>query len=238
MTRYLLLFDSYGLVFLVGRSLWREDGSAFCLCCWPLPEQSFLGPSPSLLATIFYCLKFETSLSVTSYDSQGHGGGIRPHLHTGTRLAEQSSSLLPATSQHGQLAWLLLKSRYIASAPTTQKTTYIVVKECLPQRCIAARRCCSARHGTEKTPLSLLLRNRRAHRPPRLNSCRGFIRESGMSKKSVFKKWIRGVSSRREILRRGNIAVGSQFYYWVLRSVSWRLRENRMEYCRVSCVNV
>jgi hypothetical protein len=28
MTRYLLLFVSYGLVF-VGRSLWREDGSVF-----------------------------------------------------------------------------------------------------------------------------------------------------------------------------------------------------------------
>jgi hypothetical protein len=32
---------------------------------------------------IFFCLKFETSLSVASYDSQGYGGGIRPHLHRG-----------------------------------------------------------------------------------------------------------------------------------------------------------
>jgi hypothetical protein len=39
MTRYLLLFDSYGLVF-VGRPLWREDGSVFCICCWPLPAHS------------------------------------------------------------------------------------------------------------------------------------------------------------------------------------------------------
>jgi hypothetical protein len=37
------------------------------------------------LATIFYCLTFETSLFVASYDSQGHGGGIRPRLHTGLR---------------------------------------------------------------------------------------------------------------------------------------------------------
>jgi hypothetical protein len=29
--------DSYGLV-LVGRPLWREVGSVFCMCCWPLPE--------------------------------------------------------------------------------------------------------------------------------------------------------------------------------------------------------
>jgi hypothetical protein len=33
MTRHLLLFDSFGLVF-VGRPLWREDGSIFCICCW------------------------------------------------------------------------------------------------------------------------------------------------------------------------------------------------------------
>jgi hypothetical protein len=31
----------------------------------------------------FYCLRFETSIFVASYDSQGHGGGIRPRLHTG-----------------------------------------------------------------------------------------------------------------------------------------------------------
>jgi hypothetical protein len=34
MTRYLLLFDSYGLVFL-WHPLWREDGSVFYICCWP-----------------------------------------------------------------------------------------------------------------------------------------------------------------------------------------------------------
>jgi hypothetical protein len=44
MTRYLLLFDSYGLVF-VGRPLWREDGSVFCICYY-FPAQSFSGPSP------------------------------------------------------------------------------------------------------------------------------------------------------------------------------------------------
>jgi hypothetical protein len=37
--------------------------------------------------TIFYCLRFETSLFVASYDSQGHGGGIRPRLHTGHESA-------------------------------------------------------------------------------------------------------------------------------------------------------
>jgi hypothetical protein len=76
------LCDCYGLV-LVGRPLWREVGSVFCMCCWPLPAQSFSGPSPLGLETIFYCLRFETSLFVAPYDSQGHGGGIRPRLHTG-----------------------------------------------------------------------------------------------------------------------------------------------------------
>jgi hypothetical protein len=82
MTRYVLLFWQYGLVF-VGRPLWREDGSVFCIWCWSSPAQSFSGPSPLDLATILYCLCFETSLFVASYDSQGHGGGIRPRLHTG-----------------------------------------------------------------------------------------------------------------------------------------------------------
>jgi hypothetical protein len=72
--------------FLVGRPLWREDGSDFYICCWPLPAQSFFGPSPSGLATIFYCLTFETSLFVASYDSQCHGGGIRSCVHTGISL--------------------------------------------------------------------------------------------------------------------------------------------------------
>jgi hypothetical protein len=54
------LCDSYGLV-LVGRTLWREDGSVLYICCWPLPAQSFFDPSPLGLATIFYCLRFETS---------------------------------------------------------------------------------------------------------------------------------------------------------------------------------
>jgi hypothetical protein len=82
MTKYLLLFDSYGLVF-VGRSLWRMNGSVFCICYRSSSAQSFSGPSPLDLATIFYCLSSETSLFVASYDSQGHGGGIRLRLLTG-----------------------------------------------------------------------------------------------------------------------------------------------------------
>jgi hypothetical protein len=51
-----------------------------------LASAVFFGPSPLGLATVFYCLRFETSLVVASYDSQGHGGGIRPHLHTGKMM--------------------------------------------------------------------------------------------------------------------------------------------------------
>jgi hypothetical protein len=49
----------------------------------PLQRKSFSYPSPVGLATILYCLRFEDLHFVTSYDSQGHGGGIRPRPHTG-----------------------------------------------------------------------------------------------------------------------------------------------------------
>jgi hypothetical protein len=62
---------------VVGRSLWREDGTVNYKCWWSTPPQS------SGLATVSYCLRFETSLFVAPYDSQGYGGGIWPHLHTG-----------------------------------------------------------------------------------------------------------------------------------------------------------
>jgi hypothetical protein len=83
--------DSYGLV-LVGRHLWREDGSVFYICCLPLQAQSIFGPSPLGLAIIFYCLRFETSLFVASYDSQGHGGCIRSRLHTGIPDVDESTT--------------------------------------------------------------------------------------------------------------------------------------------------
>jgi hypothetical protein len=60
-----------------------------CLLYVPLALASavFFGPSPLGLATVFYCLRFETSLFVASYDSQGHGGVIRPRLHMGALIA-------------------------------------------------------------------------------------------------------------------------------------------------------
>jgi hypothetical protein len=70
-----------------GRPLWREDGSVVYNCCWPSPVLSFLDPSPLVLVTIFYCIRFEISLFVTSYDLQGYGGGIRSRLHTGELIS-------------------------------------------------------------------------------------------------------------------------------------------------------
>jgi hypothetical protein len=91
-TRYLLLSDSCGFVDL-GRPLWREDGSVVYNCSWSTPAQSFSNPSPVGLVAIFYCLIFEISLCVGSNDSQGHGGGIRPRLHTGVEHTSGWSTL-------------------------------------------------------------------------------------------------------------------------------------------------
>jgi hypothetical protein len=54
--------------------------------------------------TIFYCLRFETSLLVASYDSQGYGGGIRPRLHTGLPIMASVALLLtPLDGPNGKL---------------------------------------------------------------------------------------------------------------------------------------
>jgi hypothetical protein len=86
----------------VGRSLWRENGAVVYNCCWPAPTQSFSGPSPVELMTIFYCPRFENSLFVASYDSQGYGGNIRPRLHT--RLSQFPFPILlyPLSTDHSQ----------------------------------------------------------------------------------------------------------------------------------------
>jgi hypothetical protein len=91
-TRSLLLLDSCGFV-EVERSLWREDGSLVYNSCWPSPAQSFMGPSPVGLVTIFYSLRFETSLIVASYDSQGYGGDIRPRSTRDNLLNSRINSL-------------------------------------------------------------------------------------------------------------------------------------------------
>jgi hypothetical protein len=107
MTRYLLLFDSCGLIFSAAPSLTRGRVCILYMLLALASLESFSGPSPLGLVTIFYCLRFETYLFVASYDSQGHGGGIRTRLHTG-------------------LNWqLLLASPYIVSGRNTALKTSV-----------------------------------------------------------------------------------------------------------------
>jgi hypothetical protein len=96
--------DSCGFL-EVWRCLWRENGSVIYSCCWPSTAQYFSGTSPVGLVTIFYCLRFETSLFVASCDSQGYGGVIRPRLHT-------------------QLILLALDFRYLASGQPQEETPF------------------------------------------------------------------------------------------------------------------
>jgi hypothetical protein len=95
-------------IYVMTKILWRvwvlrhRSDCCLVLCCWPLPVQSFSGPSPLGLATIFYCLRFEISLFFASYDSQGHGGGIRSCLHTGVNLfAWVTPVVFKITPRHG-----------------------------------------------------------------------------------------------------------------------------------------
>jgi hypothetical protein len=84
-----------------------------CLLYVPLALASavFLGRSPLGLAIVFYCLIFETSLFVASYDSQDHGGGIQPRLHTGVWLNSSQSHIATdgqsvSRTVHNIMNWL------------------------------------------------------------------------------------------------------------------------------------
>jgi hypothetical protein len=63
---------------LIWDTVWREDRSVVYNCCWSSPAQSFSGPSLGWLVTIFYCLRFDTSVFVASYDSLDVGGVFDP----------------------------------------------------------------------------------------------------------------------------------------------------------------
>jgi hypothetical protein len=124
MTRYLLLFDSYGLVFW-GTLSDERTGLSFVMLVVS-PAQSFLGQSPLGLVTIFYSLRFEASLFVASYDSQGYGGGIRPLLHTANERTDFVLCLYLGTDHIENTVHLLLHS-----CPLLRKT-------CLPSGCLEA----------------------------------------------------------------------------------------------------
>jgi hypothetical protein len=72
-------------------------GSVFYICCWSLPAQSFSGPSLLGLATIFYCLRFQTLLFVASSNSQDHGRDIRSRFHTGNKVKDKVKVTLRLT---------------------------------------------------------------------------------------------------------------------------------------------
>jgi hypothetical protein len=138
MTRYILLFDNYGLAF-AGNPLWREDGSVSCVCCWRWPALSFSGPSPLGLTTVFYSLRFETSLFVASYDSQGHGVGIRPRLHTGGTAESCSppwNKVLPPRIED-----IFSKGNFSSVVPIVTGMTFVNIRcgdnNCLPSRGLA-----------------------------------------------------------------------------------------------------
>jgi hypothetical protein len=101
-------------LFDVWRSLWREDGSVVYNCSWSSPAQSFSGPSPIGLVTIFYCLRFHTSLFVASYDLQGYGGGIRPRLHTGFKGLSQLFSLYSLGADQQEIPFPSLSQKYLS----------------------------------------------------------------------------------------------------------------------------
>jgi hypothetical protein len=64
-----------------------------------LPSVVFPDQSPLGLVTIFQCLRFETFLFVSSYDSQGHGEDIRTRLHTA--VTQKSFLVRFINSWHG-----------------------------------------------------------------------------------------------------------------------------------------
>jgi hypothetical protein len=107
MTRYLLVWQLRSS-FMWGALSDERMGLSFVYATGPCQRSLSQVWVPLVLATIFYCLRFGTSLFVASYDSQGHGGGIRPRLHTGV------FSLTVCQ-------WLLA-SRYIDLGRTSRKT--------------------------------------------------------------------------------------------------------------------
>jgi hypothetical protein len=84
MTRYLLLFVSYGLV-LWGAHSDNRTGLPFVYTAGPrqrsLPRVRVPWDSRSYFTVSDLRLPF-----AASYDSQAHGGRIRPRLHTGMNL--------------------------------------------------------------------------------------------------------------------------------------------------------
>jgi hypothetical protein len=75
---------------------WKDLACAVMICkVWKLWQYY---TNPTGFGPKNDCLRFETSLFVTSYDAQGYGGGIRPHHYTG--IWRTSKYILVRTSWH------------------------------------------------------------------------------------------------------------------------------------------
>jgi hypothetical protein len=120
----------YGALSLTRGRVWR------LLCCWSSPAQSFSGPSSKALVTIFYCLRFDTSLSVASHDSQGYGIiGFTNRLSFISSGEPNISYWAPVfviaetpgdpkiPRIHGNLCWILSDIRMSVSEPLPSKRT-------------------------------------------------------------------------------------------------------------------
>jgi hypothetical protein len=80
--------------------------------------------------TIFYRLRFETSLFVASYDSQGHGGGIRTRLHTG--VVTDCPNFLPYNYFCTDRT-----ENTVFNINSIVACEFVVRGTCLPSRCLA-----------------------------------------------------------------------------------------------------
>jgi hypothetical protein len=94
-------------------------------CYWSSPAQSFSGPSPAGLVTIFLCVRFETSPNCRTgshiYIPQEQGGlGIAPSTEFSCRRLLQLTGLRWRYSTLPPL--LVLRSRSIICTPTEQRT--------------------------------------------------------------------------------------------------------------------
>jgi hypothetical protein len=82
-TRFLLLSDSCWYLLMWGALSDERTGLSFTIAPGPCQCRHFRVRLPWDSWTYFTVLDSETSLFVTSYDSHGYDGGIRPRLHTG-----------------------------------------------------------------------------------------------------------------------------------------------------------
>jgi hypothetical protein len=122
-----ILADSSGFSD-VGRSFWQEDGSVVFKWCWSSPEQSFSGPSPVGLVTIFYCLRFKTYPTWRARSSYLYPPGTgRPSVPQTLGLTFGSSSF---------------RLTYNSSARTTVENTFPIVSLLLRVDSLLWRRIC------------------------------------------------------------------------------------------------